>query len=179
VLFRSPEKPVRRAPSQPSLDGRIDALANLAVEAPVSAETLLTHLPPSRRAGGKPFFIEGRNRDTGEWEAATAGHWYSEVQAGVQLANRIGPLNEIEYSEFVQKIQTFADAISATPDFPDMLDVVARARELDAFAGAHDAQLAMRLQPRRGPWPLPFVQQHASRHGFVAGATPGRLVLPS
>ncbi|HQY09216.1 MAG: cell division protein FtsZ [Burkholderiales bacterium] len=171
--------PVRRAPSQPRLDARVDALAGLSVEAPVSGETLLAHLPPSRRAGGKPFFIEGREQGSGEWEAPTAGRWYREVQAGVQLANRMGPLNEIEYSEFVQKIQAFADAISALPDFPDMLDVVARARELDAFAGAHDAQLAMRLQPQRGPWPLPFVQAHAARHGFVAGATPGRMVLPS
>jgi hypothetical protein len=37
----------------------------------------------------------------------------------------------------------------------------------------------MRLQPRRNAWPLPFVQQHASRHGFVPGVTPGRLVMPA
>ena len=44
-----------------------------------------------------------------------------EFQAGVQLANRTGALNEIEYSEFVVKAQAFADAINAAPDFPDML----------------------------------------------------------
>ncbi len=67
------------------------------------------------------------------------------------MANRSGALNEIEYSEFIQKIQTFADAIGAEVDFPDMLEVVARARELDAFAGEHDAQLAVQAAcPRRG-----------------------------
>ncbi|MCK6424928.1 MAG: cell division protein FtsZ [Burkholderiaceae bacterium] len=171
-------KPPRRTHGTPRIDALIDAIAVLAVDQPVSGETLLAHLPPSRRAGGKPFLVEGRHRDSGEWEPPAPDTWYREVQAGVQLANRLGPLNEIEYSEFVQKIQAFADAIGATPDFPDMLDVVARARELDAFASGHDAQLAMRLRPRRNAWALPFVQQHASRHGFVPGATPGRLVLP-
>lgn len=172
-------KPPRRPAGAPRIDALIDAVANLALDQPVSGETLLAHLPPTRRAGGKPFAIEGRNDANGEWEPPATDTWYREVQAGVQLANRLGPLNEIEYSEFVQKLQAFADAIGATPDFPDMLDVVARARELDAFAGEHDAQLAMRLRPRRHAWPLPFVQQHASRHGFVPGATPGRLVLPA
>jgi hypothetical protein len=69
--------------------------------------------------------------------------------------------------------------VGATPDFPDMLDVVARGRELDAFAGAHDAQLAMRLCARRTPWPVAGIVQHAARHGFVHGVTAGRLVLPA
>ncbi len=38
--------------------------------------------------------------------------------------------------------------------FPDMLEVVAQARALDHIAVNHDAQLAMRLQARRGSWPL-------------------------
>src|SRR5207253_1747169 len=133
----------------------------------------------ARRAGSKPLLIEGLNTASGEWETPLAGQRYGELQAGVQLANRSGALNEIEYSEFVQKVQAFAEAIGAMADFPDMLDVVARARELDAFAGEHDAQLAVHLQARSAAWSVGYIQQHASRHGFVAGAVPGRLVLPS
>lgn len=173
-----PAKSPRRTQASARLDALIDAIATLPLDQPVAGETLIAHLPPSRRAGGKPFLIEARRSDSGEWEPPAPDTWYREVQAGVLLANRLGALNEIEYSEFVQKIQVFADTIGSTPDFPDMLDVVARARELDAFASEHDAQLAMRLRPRKSPWPLPFVLQHASRHGFVPGATPGRLVLP-
>jgi len=173
-----PPKGARRLQASARLDALIDAIATLPLDQPVSGETLIAHLPPSWRAGGKPFLIEARRSDNGEWETPAPDTWYREVQAGVLLANRLGALNEIEYSEFVQKVQAFADAIGSTPDFPDMLDVVARARELDAFASEHDAQLAMRLCPRRTPWLLPFVQQQASRHGFVPGATPGRLVLP-
>ena len=92
----------------------------------------------------------------------------------MQLANRSGALNEIEYSEFVQKVQTFADAIGAVPDFPDMLDVVARARELDAFANPHDATLLVVLRANSVAWSVGYIQQCAQRHGFVPGALAGR-----
>ncbi len=170
-------RPMRRA--APRLDALIDAIVPLTVEQPVAGETVLAHLPPTRRAGSKPFLIEGLSADNGEWEAIAAGHRYSEFQAGVQLANRTGAINEIEYSEFVQKVQAFAEAIGAMPDFPDMLDVVGRARELDAFAGDHDAQLALRLSARAAAWSAGYIHQHAQRHGFVAGVVPGRLVMPS
>ncbi|WP_428423888.1 cell division protein FtsZ [Methylibium sp.] len=169
---------VRRA-GVPRLDALIDAIATLTVDSPVSGETAIAHLPPARRAGSKPLLVEGLNAETGEWEMPAPGQRYGEFQAGVQLANRSGALNEIEYSEFVQKVQAFAEPLGALPDFPDMLDVVARARELDAFAGQHDAQLALRLVSRAAAWSLGYVQQHAARHGFMVGVLPGRLVLAS
>lgn len=171
--------PLRRHAWLPRIDALIDGIASLGFEGRLSGQTLLQHLPPTRRAGAKPFLIEARDVASGEWESPQPDAWYDEVQAGVQLANRLGPINEIEYSEFVQKIQAFADAIGAMPDFPDMLDVVARGRELDAFASGHDAQLAMRLRARKAAWPIGWVAQHAARHGFVPGVTAGRLVLPS
>ncbi len=161
------------------IDALIDAIATLALEAPVSGEMLLAHLPASRRAGSKPFQIEGLNAASGEWEPVSLGQRYGELQAGVQLANRSGALNEIEYSEFVQKLQAMADAIGAVADFPDMLDVVARARELDAFASPHDATLSVRLRANSAAWSVGYIQQCAARHGFVPGATAGRLVLPA
>lgn len=161
------------------IDALIDAIAPLTIESPVSGDMVLQHVPPSRRAGTKPLLVEGLNAETGEWEAPAPGQRYSEFQAAVQLANRTGALNEIEYSEFVQKIQAFAEAIGAMADFPDMLDVVGRARELDAFASQYDAQLAVHLHARMSAWSVGYIHQHASRHGFVAGAVPGRLVLPS
>ena len=160
------------------LDPLIDAIATLALEAPVTGELALVHLPPSRRAGTKPFLIEGLNRDTGDWELPAAGQRYGEFQAGVQLANRSGALNQIEYSEFVQKLQGFADGVGAMAELPDMLDVVARARELDAFAGGHDAQLSLSLRANAAAWSVGYIQQSAQRHGFVPGVLPGRLVLP-
>ena len=162
----------------PKLDVLIDSIATLRVDAPLGGAQVLAHLPTTRRAGGKPFAIEGLNTETAAWEAPASSQHYGEFQAGVQLANRTGALNEIEYSEFVQKVQAFADAIGAMADFPDMLEAVAGGRELDHFAVTHDAQLAVHLRAREAAWSVGYIQQHAARHGFVPGVVPDRLVMP-
>jgi hypothetical protein len=174
-----PMAPVPLAEKRPGLDALIDVLAPIAVESPVTGEAALAAMPPTRRAGSKPFAVEGRNDATNHWETPAAGQRYTAFQAGVQLANRTGALNEIEYSEFVGKARAFADAIGGEPEFPEMLDEVARARELDQFASAHDAQLSFTLRAKHTAWSPGYLQQNASRLGFVPGAIPGRMVLPA
>lgn len=164
---------------KPVLDPLIDVISTLELDHPVSGDAALAALPSTRRVGTKPFHVEGCSEDTGEWEPLLPGRRYSAFQAGVQLANRVGPLNEIEFSEFVVKTQAFADALGASPSLSDMLEEVARARELDQFASAHDAQLSLALVARGAAWSPGFVHQHAARLGFVAGVIPGRMVLPS
>ncbi len=163
----------------PRIDALVDAIVPISLEASLSGEALLPHLPVTRRAGSKPFLVEAFNPATGEWEQPVAGARYSELQAGILLANRGGALNEIEYSEFVQKIEAFAQSVGGMADFPDMLEVVARARELDGFASQHDAQLAVHLRARSTAWSVGYVQQHASRQGFVSVLLSGRMVLPA
>jgi hypothetical protein len=173
----APRRLSKRAPLQ--LDPLIDAFATFSLDAPVAAEAIAPHLAAKRFVGSKLFLVEGFDSESGRWEAPHAGRRYGELQAGVKLASRTGPLNEIEYSEFVQRIQALAEAIGASVDFPDMLDVMARARELDAFASQHDAQLAVHLLAQGAAWSVGYIQQHARRHGFVPGVVPGRLVYPS
>ncbi|NBT10257.1 MAG: cell division protein FtsZ [Betaproteobacteria bacterium] len=162
-----------------AIDPLIDAIAEISPEAPLPAEPVLAALPASRRVGSKLLLVEGLNAETGVWEAPQHGQRYSAFQAGVQLANRSGPLNEIGYSEFVQKVQTFADALGAAVDFVDMSEAVSRARELDEFAHAHDAQLAVHLRARGPSWTVGYLQQCAARHGMAPGAIAGQWVLPS
>jgi hypothetical protein len=173
-----------RTPSRrtPRLDALIDAIVPLAVESPITGELALAHLPSSRRAGSKPFHVEGLDAESGTWEVLAAGRRYGELQAGVQLVSRSGPLNDIEYSEFMQKLQAYAEAVGASVDggsAPDMLEVVARARELDGLTAPLDAQLTVTLRTNSVAWSVSYVQQVAARLGFVPGAVPGRLVLPS
>jgi hypothetical protein len=163
---------------RPALDALIDVIAPLQLEGVASGEALLAAMPTTRRVGSKPFAVEAIREDGQDWEAPRPGHRYRTLQAGVQLANRAGALNDIEFSEFVVKTQAYADAVGASPDFPDMRAEVARARELDAFASAHDAQLGFTLRARRVAWSPGYVAQQAAKLGFVAGALPGRMVLP-
>jgi hypothetical protein len=164
------------------IDALIDAVAAINLDPlaeEVAGEAALAAMPSTRRAGTKLFSIEGFNSDLQEWETPAAGAHYSVFQAGVQLANRSGALNDIEYSEFVVKAQAFADAIGATPEFPEMRDEVARARELDNFASAHDAQLGLNRRARNASWSPGYVTQMAAQQGFVPGQLPGRMVLPA
>ncbi len=167
------------AQTRGAMDALIDVIAPIAVDGLVSGDAAIAAMPTTRRAGTKPFAIEGLSEVDGRWETPAFGSRYSAFQAGVQLANRVGALNEIEYSEFVMKAQAFADAINGAPDFPEMLDEVSRARELDQFASAHDAQLSFTLRARSAAWSPGYIHQHASRIGFVPGVIPGRMVLPA
>ena len=164
---------------KPVLDILIDAMAPLTLESPVEGVAVLAAMPSTRRVGSKPFAIEGLLEDSREWEIPAAGYRYSAFQCGVQLANRTGALNAIEYSEFVMKTQAFADAIGAEVEFAEMQGEVARARELDQFAGAHDAQLTFKLRAVKTAWSPGYVQQCAASLGFILSTTPGRLLLPA
>lgn len=165
--------------SKPALDALIDVIAPVAVDTSVSGEAALAAMPSTRRAGSKPFGVEGLSDTTGEWQFPVVGQRYSAFQCAVQLANRTGALSQIEYSEFVMKTQAFADALGGEAEFPDMLEEVARARELDQFASGHDAQISFTLRAVSTAWSPGYVQQCAGHIGFVAGALPGRMVLPA
>jgi len=171
--------PLPAVEKRPLMDSLIDVIAPITLDGPVSGDAVLAALPATRRVGSKPFAVEGLNEATRQWELPQIGQRYGVLQAGIQLANRSGALNEIEYSEFVVTAQAFADAVGGTPEFPEMLDEVARARELDNFASAHDAQLGFTLRARNAAWSPGYVHQCAARLGFVPGAIAGRMVLPA
>lgn len=167
--------------SKRALDVLIDATAHIELDADatVTGAAAIAALPDTRYAGNKPFAVEGRNASTQAWEALQAHNQYDAFQAGVQLANRAGALNEIGFSEFALKTQGFADEVNGTPHFPDMIEEVARARELDQFASDNDARVSFVLRTRAAAWSTGYLQQIATRKGFVAGALPGRMILPS
>lgn len=160
------------------LDPLVDLVVELALDAPVSGETALSALPGSRRAGSKPLLFEGLDTEQGAWESVQPGARYSALQVGVQLANRAGSLNEIEFSEFVQRVSHCVEALGAHGELPDMVEAVARARELDEFAHAHDAQLAIHIHARSTAWTVGYLTQVARRHGLVQASVAGRWVLP-
>lgn len=97
------------------IDALIDVIAVIEVDHPVSGDAALAAMPTTRRVGNKLFSLEGREQESGLWEGLTAARRYTAFQAGVQLANRMGPLNDIEFSEFVVKTQAFADAVGGPP----------------------------------------------------------------
>ncbi len=177
------EEALARAAAAPQrsnlpLDALIDAIVPIDLGGrALRGEALLSVLPATRRVGNKPFAVEGCNEASGAWERPAAGQRYNAVQAGVQLANRKGALSQIDFSDFVAVAQRLADSLHGEAEIPDMRSEVARARELDQFASACDAQLAFNVHARGALWSTGFVRQCAGRLGFTA-AVPGSMVLP-
>ncbi len=161
----TPAAPPRPAPAEPApWDAPADAPQALADPAP-TALALAAESPPEP--------------EVPHWESPRPGMLYGGLRLAVQLASRSGALNEIEFSEFAQKVEGLADTLQASFELPDMREAVDRARSLDAFASAHDALLSLQLRARRAAWTPGFVQQQARALGLSHGVLPGRMVLPA
>jgi hypothetical protein len=180
--FPEPAEPILPAATTISsappaiVDRRIDCIVPLRLAGPLAGDKVVPLAQRLRRAGSKPVHIEGKPEGGGAWELLQNGVRYEELRAAAQLANRSGPLNELEFSEFVTGVQQFADAIDAAPEFPDMMETVAMARELDGFAAQCDAQLSINVLSDGAPWSANYVQAVASQDGLLLSRDGTRFV---
>lgn len=158
------------------VDRRIDCIVPIKLSSPVAGDKVLPLAQRLRRAGSKPVHIEGKPEGGGAWELLQNGVRYEDLRAAAQLANRSGPLNELEFSEFVTGVQHFADALDASPEFPDMMETVSMARELDGFAAQCDAQLSINVLSDGAPWSANYVQAVASQDGLLLSRDGTRFV---
>ncbi|VVE52421.1 cell division protein ZipA C-terminal FtsZ-binding domain-containing protein [Pandoraea commovens] len=178
----APEAPVAAArPAVPSgpppiIDERIDCIVELPLANMVAAERLMPLTVRMRRAGSKPVNVEGRVDEASAWEPIRTGGRYHQLRMAVQLANRAGALNEVEFSEFSNLVQTLADAVDALPELPDMMETVARGRELDSFAAQCDAQLSVNVLSDGAPWSANYVQAVATQDGLLLSRDGMRFV---
>ncbi|WP_287496796.1 cell division protein ZipA C-terminal FtsZ-binding domain-containing protein [Pandoraea sp. CB10b_02] len=166
------------APSGPApiIDERIDCIVDLPLANVIAAERLMPLTVRMRRAGSKPVNIEGRADEHSPWEPIRTGGRYHQLRMAVQLANRAGALNEVEFSEFSNLVQTLSDTVDALPELPDMMETVARARELDGFAAQCDAQLSVNVLSDGAPWSANYVQAVATQDGLLLSRDGMRFV---
>ncbi|MDR5819960.1 MULTISPECIES: cell division protein ZipA C-terminal FtsZ-binding domain-containing protein [unclassified Caballeronia] len=158
------------------VDRRIDCVVPIRLAAPVAGDRVIPLAQRLRRAGTKPVTIEGKPEGDSAWELPRNGGRYEELRAAAQLANRSGPLNELEFSEFVTGVQRLADALDGAPEFPDMMETVGMARELDGFAAQCDAQLSINILSDGAPWSANYVQAVASQDGLLLSRDGTRFV---
>ena len=154
-------------PANGVIDPLIDCIVPLHPDREVSGDRLLPSLAKLRRAGTKQIHVEGLNPAANAWEAIRAGQRYLDVQVAVQLANRTGPLNALEFSEFINAIDPLSEAADAVPELPDMNETISNARELDAFAAECDVQLGVSVISDGAPWSAAYVQTVATQDGLV------------
>ncbi|MFZ6800035.1 cell division protein ZipA C-terminal FtsZ-binding domain-containing protein [Undibacterium sp. Di24W] len=159
-----------------SVDDLIDCVIPLEFEAPIRGEKLLKEINDLKYVGRKPVHFIGLTHDGLRDEIALGGV-YTALFAGVQMVSRSGPLNELEYSEFVSKLREIADRLNAHSDVPDMNRVMSNARELHQFVAEHDAQLSVNVLSNGAPWDITTLLGALEKQGFDVRPD-GRLVMP-
>ena len=131
----------------PILDPRLDCIVVFGLGAAVAPERLLAAASTLRRAGSKPIAVEADD-GSGRWTVPHASlEAVRRVRAGVLLANRHGPLNAMEFSEFATAMQALGRAIGAGGAIvPDMAPVLDHARQLDEACAQFDAVLGLNVE---------------------------------
>jgi hypothetical protein len=158
------------------VDPLVDCLLPLELAAPMRGEKLLPALHKLRLVGSKPVHYIGL-AVSGDWEPIQHGTVYTKLQGGVQLASRTTALNELEYSELVTRLRSMADEIGAEPHVPDMIEVMAEAKNLHRFVASHDAQLGVNLAANGAPWAIATLIGALEKQGFDVRPD-GRFVMP-
>lgn len=152
-------------PAASMIDDEIHAVVTLEPETLLSGDRAWSLLHAFRHAGRQPVMLVGVRGDL--QEPIRAGQRYEAVLVAVQLANRSGPLNEIEWSEFVAALQHVSEQIPASCEIPDMRETTARARALDAQCVPLDAQIGINLASTQSGWTGEHVASLARDHGLI------------
>jgi len=158
------------------VDDFIDCVISMEFENALRGDKILAEIQSLRIAGNKPVRFIATSTD-GLREVILHSSSYSQLTAGVQLVNRSGALNELEFSELVMKLRLIADNLNAFIDIPDMKHVMDAARDLSLFVAEHDAQLSVNVLSKGAPWDISTLLAALEKQGFDARPD-GRLVMP-
>lgn len=156
IIIPAPEAVASLAPRQhqpaEGINAKIDSVAVILAEAPVSADKL------------SGFVLSSQKLDrVVHWEALVQGLWepldtaisagtlgLKEIRVGLQLADRTGPTPKEKISEFMLLAEELAHEISAVSQREDVDEAMERAQALDAFCADTDIEIAISLVGRNG-----------------------------
>lgn len=143
----APQAPSVSSAAANALSERTDCIALLRFVQPVAAERLVSLGQTLRRSGSKPVSLEvlGPQPAAEGWHLPRAGELCTSARFGLLLANRSGPVNALEYTDFAQRIRDLAAALGVGVEIADMSGVLARARALDADSAKLDAQVCINV----------------------------------
>jgi hypothetical protein len=121
----------------PALSPATDCIVDLACTTPIPGDRLVSIAQTFRRCGTKPVMIEvpipgATAASARSWRPPQASDNARALRIGILLDNRSGPLNAMEFSEFLARIDETADRLGARYTPPQMADVLQAARRLDA-----------------------------------------------
>jgi hypothetical protein len=142
-----PAPPPLESPADGWSDSRVEQLIVIEFEVPVAATEFQRTWTELTQAVDAVLRLRGRDDQAGRWlplTSSTAGS-LSKVELAVQLADRRGALSESAVSSLAHALQGVADRFLAVVHFPDVRELLGRARELDSFAASVDVQIGLNL----------------------------------
>ncbi len=136
--------PAAQAPAGSGLDAQTEFIARLKFANP--AFTSYAGLLNSLRRVGKPVRSYGLRAD-GVWEALTGNprNAYSQMELGLQLADRGGAVAQDQLDAFCRTLYTFAADAGGAVICPEKEEALARAGELDLFCMNVDVLMGLNV----------------------------------
>ena len=135
-------------PAHPPHEARfpdIDLMIDLVPANPINSDRLIALASSLRHAGSKPVRIE-IGRGDGQYLPLQSGVMVAAIRLSVLLANRQGPLNAVELSDFMSSVASLADHLGASFTPPDLNQVLGRARAVDSLAAELDTQVEILVE---------------------------------
>ncbi len=148
------------------VDPTTEVVIDIAFAQPVPSEQLHAATHSIRRAGTKPVRMFAEREGGGHRAHLRPNEAYVSMQLAVLLANRNGPLSEIEWSELWTVAQGIAERFDGSMEGPEQNEVVERARRLDALCAELDAMVGVALQ-LPGARPVADVMRVLEDAGFL------------
>jgi FtsZ-interacting cell division protein ZipA len=134
---------------QPAINGEIDSIAMILADAPVDADRYAPMIAESQKIS--PHLL---------WEGMVGGLWqpidptldekYRELRAGLQLADRAGPVEADTLAAFDDAMSRYATALQAVSQRENVAEATRRAQMVDAFCAETDIEIAVNIVGRSG-----------------------------
>jgi FtsZ-interacting cell division protein ZipA len=134
-----------------ALDSRVDFIVALDLPRAYPVGRVAEQAESSLELGLRtPVHWEAYDTDQQRWLPVQAQHSYSQLRAGLQLANRGGAAAEEEVVAFLVGMQELALALSGEIEAPEVGEAMASAAALDRFCADHDIQIGLSVLGREG-----------------------------
>ena len=143
---REPATTDMAADDTAEVDPTTEVVIDISFAQPVPTESLLQALRGLHKVGSKPVRIFAERDGGGHRARLRPDESYTSMQLAVSLANRSGPLTDIEWSQLWTVAQGLAERFDGAIEAPEQDDVMQRARQLDELCASLDAQVGLALR---------------------------------
>ncbi len=154
-------------------DSNTNYVVNIRSES-VIANTYIAKLLQRKFDFGKPVYWLGQRDKNDSWEEITNesnvdSDGYSYMKGCLQLADRAGPISEVNISKFRDLVLDFASQVHATAECPDIVSTHEKAVMLDKFCAEVDVMIGINQNEEEKEAGVVRIEMVEQRNGPMDG----------